>query len=185
MADTTYRPKVYRDLGGDRLNVVSGGALNVEAGSTNSIAGVVAFTGANTHSGIETHSGAETHSGNETHSGIETFSGAFRQTDSNPNATTAGAAIVGEGITVLAATSGIQPVFALAAPVNGAEVHLIYGQAGSSDTTVSTTAASATIGSTFTSLAFLANAYGSAVLRGRSATRWDVISLHGASLTLS
>lgn len=173
MADATYSPKVYRDLGGDRINVVSGGALNIEAGSTNTIAGVLTLTGANTHAG------------NETHTGIESFSGAVRQTDSNPNATTAAAAIVGEGITVLAATSGVQPTFALAAPVAGAEVHLIYGQAGSSDTTVSTTAASATIGSTFTKLTFLANAYGSAVLRGRSTTRWDVISLHGASLTLS
>lgn len=34
MADATYQPKVYRDSSGDRLNVVSGGTLSIEAGAT-------------------------------------------------------------------------------------------------------------------------------------------------------
>lgn len=34
MVDTTYQPKVYRDSGGDRMVVASGGTLLVEAGGT-------------------------------------------------------------------------------------------------------------------------------------------------------
>jgi hypothetical protein len=34
MADATYQPKVYRDDGGDRLTIISGGALILESGST-------------------------------------------------------------------------------------------------------------------------------------------------------
>lgn len=39
MADATYAPKVYKDKGGDRINVTSGGEINVEAGAT--VTGVV------------------------------------------------------------------------------------------------------------------------------------------------
>lgn len=167
MADGTYQPKVYRDLGGNRFNIVSGGALNIEAGSTNTIAGAVTFSGANTHSGANT------------------FSGAVRQTDANPNATTTASAIVAEGRTLLATTAGVEPTFHLAAPVAGAYVHLIGGALGSTAMTVSTTGASATIGSTFTSIAFNANAYGAVALRGVSATRWDIIGSHGASVVVA
>ena len=38
MADATYQPKVYHDVGGDRLNVVSGGQLNIESGSSVGVA---------------------------------------------------------------------------------------------------------------------------------------------------
>lgn len=34
MADSTYQSKVYFDQGGDRLNLVSGATLNIEAGAT-------------------------------------------------------------------------------------------------------------------------------------------------------
>lgn len=173
MADGTYQPKVYRDLGGNRFNIVSGGALNIEAGSTNTIAGAVTFSGALTASGANTFSG------------VNTFSGAVRQTDANPNATTTASAIVAEGRTLLATTAGVEPTFHLAAPVAGAYVHLIGGALGSTAMTVSTTGASATIGSTFTSIAFNANAYGAVALRGVSATRWDIIGSHGASVVVA
>lgn len=54
MADATYQPKVYKSDGGDKLNVVSGGTLNVESGATETHAnnptfsGNPAFTGAPT-----------------------------------------------------------------------------------------------------------------------------------------
>jgi len=41
MADATYQPKVYRDDGGNRINVISGGTLSVENGATCALAGVV------------------------------------------------------------------------------------------------------------------------------------------------
>ena len=41
MADATYQPKVYRDDGGNRINVISGGTLSVESGATCALAGVV------------------------------------------------------------------------------------------------------------------------------------------------
>lgn len=167
MADGTYQPKVYRDRGGDRFNVVSGGALNIESGSTNTVAGNLTISGTNTFSGINT------------------FSGALRQTDANPNATTAGAALVGEGLTVMAATAGAAKTFALPAPVAGAYVHLIAEAAGSSSMTVSTTAASATIGTTFTSIAFTGKTYGAVALRGRTTAIWDVIGQSGANVAFS
>jgi len=46
MGDPTYGPKVYLDEGGDRLNVASGGTINVEAGAT--VSGIVAASAATT-----------------------------------------------------------------------------------------------------------------------------------------
>lgn len=45
MADATYGPKVYRDSSGDRINVISGGTLNVEAGATETHANTATFSG--------------------------------------------------------------------------------------------------------------------------------------------
>lgn len=167
MADATYQTKAYFDNQGDRFNVVSGGALNIEAGSTNTIAGALTVSGTNTFSGVNT------------------FSGALRQTDANANASTAGAPITGEGRTVLSATAGAAKTFALAAPVNGAYVHIIAEAAGSSSQTVSSTASGATIGTTFTSIAFTGKTYGAVTLRGRSTAIWDVIGQSGANVAFS
>jgi hypothetical protein len=41
VSDATYQPKVYRDQGGNRINIVSGGTLSVESGAVCSLAGVV------------------------------------------------------------------------------------------------------------------------------------------------
>ena len=41
MADATYQPKVYHDNQGDRLNIISGGQLNIESGSSFAVAGVL------------------------------------------------------------------------------------------------------------------------------------------------
>lgn len=46
MADSTYQPKVYFDQGGNRLNVVSGGSVSMESGSTLTVAGTQTNTGA-------------------------------------------------------------------------------------------------------------------------------------------
>lgn len=46
MADATYQPKVYRDSGGDRFNVVSGGQLNIESGSSFTCATPLEFSAA-------------------------------------------------------------------------------------------------------------------------------------------
>lgn len=48
MADATYQPKVYRDEGGNRINVISGGTLSVENGATCALAGVVRHSLINT-----------------------------------------------------------------------------------------------------------------------------------------
>lgn len=45
MADSTYQPKVYFDQGGNRLNVVSGGSLSMESGSTLTVAGSMTTSG--------------------------------------------------------------------------------------------------------------------------------------------
>lgn len=58
MADATYQPKTYRDSGGDRLNVVSGGTLNVESGATETHANNPAFSGNPTFTGTPDFSGA-------------------------------------------------------------------------------------------------------------------------------
>ena len=56
MADTTYTPKVYRDSGGDRINVVSGGTLSIEAGAT--LTSAVGFRSSGAASGIGYATGA-------------------------------------------------------------------------------------------------------------------------------
>ncbi len=58
MADSTYSPKVYRDSGGDRINVVSGGTLNVESGATETHANNPAFSGNPTFTGTPDFSSA-------------------------------------------------------------------------------------------------------------------------------
>ena len=45
MADSTYGPKVYFDQGGNRLNVVAGGTLVVESGSTLTVASSLTTSG--------------------------------------------------------------------------------------------------------------------------------------------
>lgn len=57
MANATYQPKTYRDQGGNRINVVSGGTLNCESGSTITLAGTVANSGTETLSGTQNVTG--------------------------------------------------------------------------------------------------------------------------------
>lgn len=40
MVDATYQPKTYRNTGGDKIVVASGGQIDIESGGTLSIAGV-------------------------------------------------------------------------------------------------------------------------------------------------
>lgn len=42
MSDATYQPKTYRDTGGDRIKVASGGTLDIETG------GILSFNGVDT-----------------------------------------------------------------------------------------------------------------------------------------
>jgi hypothetical protein len=148
MADPTYQPKVYRDEGGNRINVISGGTLSVESGSVCELAGVVR------HGLI--------------HATVKTTADAIN----------AG------GLTVCSASSGVQPVFHLAAPGAAGVVTYLVGAGGSTLQTISTTGGGQTIGATGTKVVFSKTTYGGAMLVASATGRWELTGSYGANVAI-
>jgi len=149
MADATYQPKVYRDDGGNRINVISGGTLSVESGATCALAGVV------------------------------------RHSLVNTTVTVTAAAISAGGMTTISATSGSTATFHLAGPTAAGIVTYLVSDGGSTNVTVSTTGAGATIGSAGTKITFLKGTYGSATLVASATDQWEVVGSIGANVAIA
>lgn len=99
----TYQPKVYRKQGGADLVIASGGKLDLESGSTMTVAGDVTLT-------------AATIAGTATVSAGLNITGYTRIPYQSLSSTQTATEISQSGVTLLATSTGTAPAYTLATP---------------------------------------------------------------------
>jgi len=170
MADTSYQPAVYRKQGGDELVVASsgvitiesGGKIDLQSGSTMTVAGPVTISGAVGLTGA-----------------ITCGTGGYLASAVQTAATTA-TTILPYGLTLVTGTSDI-PTFLMSNPIVGVPKWLLWtGTSGDGSTSIGAIIAAATTSVTFDTSGQHKLTLESSGLRGVSligvtTARWGVV----------